>query len=120
MNLCKLYDATTVFVCFSSHSVTSDVSLVETAHAAEFFLTDGVILTGTATGRPASPKELKDLKVNCNVPVLIGSGITLENIEQYREADACIIGSYFKEDGKWQNHLDSKRLKQFLKVVKEI
>lgn len=30
----------------SSHAITSDVSLLETVHAAEFFLTDGVILTG--------------------------------------------------------------------------
>lgn len=30
----------------SSHSITGDVSLLETVHAAEFFLTDGVILTG--------------------------------------------------------------------------
>lgn len=30
----------------SSHSITNDVSLLETVHAAEFFLTDGVILTG--------------------------------------------------------------------------
>ena len=30
----------------SSHAVTSDVSLIETCHAAEFFLTDGIILTG--------------------------------------------------------------------------
>lgn len=30
----------------SSHSITNDVSLLETVHAAEFFLTDGIILTG--------------------------------------------------------------------------
>lgn len=30
----------------SSHAITSDVSLLETVHAAEFFLTDGIILTG--------------------------------------------------------------------------
>lgn len=30
----------------SSHAITSDVGLVETAHAAEFFMSDGVILTG--------------------------------------------------------------------------
>lgn len=30
----------------SSHAITNDVSLIETAHAAEFFLTDGNILTG--------------------------------------------------------------------------
>lgn len=30
----------------SSHAVTADVSLLETALAAEFFLTDGIVLTG--------------------------------------------------------------------------
>lgn len=30
----------------SSHSITQDVSLLETAKAAEFFLTDGIIITG--------------------------------------------------------------------------
>lgn len=30
----------------SSHSITGDVSLLETAHIAEFFLADGVIVTG--------------------------------------------------------------------------
>lgn len=30
----------------SSHAITGDVSLAETIHAAEFFLTDGAILTG--------------------------------------------------------------------------
>ena len=43
---------------FSSHAITSDVSVVDTALAAEFFLTDGIILTGNATGNPADPNEL--------------------------------------------------------------
>lgn len=30
----------------SSHAITADVSLLETVQAAEFFLTDGIILTG--------------------------------------------------------------------------
>lgn len=34
----------------SSHAITSDVSLLETVHAAEFFATDGVILTGNISG----------------------------------------------------------------------
>ena len=45
--------------CFSAHSITSDVDLVDTAHAAEFFLSDGVIITGTATGRPVDTQELQ-------------------------------------------------------------
>ena len=35
----------------SAHALTADVSLAETAKAAEFFLVDGVIVSGIATGR---------------------------------------------------------------------
>ncbi len=38
----------------SSHAITADVDLAETAAAAEFFLADGVIVTGTATGAPTA------------------------------------------------------------------
>lgn len=43
----------------SSHTLTSDVSIEQTAHAAEFFLSDGVIITGAATGLQADPQELR-------------------------------------------------------------
>ena len=35
----------------SAHAITADVSIAETAHAAELFLADGLIVTGLATGR---------------------------------------------------------------------
>ena len=34
----------------AAHAITADVSIAETAHAAELFLADGLIVTGTATG----------------------------------------------------------------------
>lgn len=43
----------------SSHAITSDINLEETAKAAQFFLSDGVIITGTATGDPVNPKDLQ-------------------------------------------------------------
>lgn len=43
----------------SSHALTSDVSIEETARAAEFFLSDGVIITGAATGVQANPEEFR-------------------------------------------------------------
>ena len=53
-------DAVRVFVDIkkkhSAHAITSDVDLVETAHAAEFFLADGLIVTGVATGRAADAR----------------------------------------------------------------
>ncbi len=54
-----------VYVCFpSSHALTSDVSIEETARAAEFFLSDGLIITGTATGVQADPRELRGKKLH--------------------------------------------------------
>ena len=43
---------------FSSHAITSDVSIEETAKAAEMFQSDGVIVTGTATGEPSDVGEM--------------------------------------------------------------
>jgi len=43
----------------SAHALTADISVAETASAAELFLADGVVLTGTATGLPADPGELR-------------------------------------------------------------
>lgn len=76
------------------------MSIEETAKAAEFFLSDGVILTGCATGDPASTNELNIVKKNCSTPVLIGSGVTIDNLENYLSADAFIIGSHFKKNGR--------------------
>jgi predicted TIM-barrel enzyme len=45
-------------IIHSSHAITQDVSLIETAKAATFFLTDGIIITGAATGQPAEPQEV--------------------------------------------------------------
>ena len=67
----------------SSHALTGDVDIVETAHAAEFFLSDGVIVTGIATGVEANLEELQRVKTAVNLPVLVGSGITLENVDRY-------------------------------------
>ncbi|NDD05716.1 MAG: BtpA family membrane complex biogenesis protein [Proteobacteria bacterium] len=63
----------------SSHALTADVSIAETAHAAEFFGADGVILTGSHTGATASLSELEQVKSAVHIPVWIGSGITAEN-----------------------------------------
>ncbi|XP_010583374.1 PREDICTED: uncharacterized protein F13E9.13, mitochondrial-like isoform X2 [Haliaeetus leucocephalus] len=77
----------------SAHALTADVSVAETASAAELFLADGVVLTGTATGLPADPQELKEVKHAVKIPVLIGSGVTLENVRNYLDANALIIAA---------------------------
>ena len=105
----------------SSHSITSDVDVVESAKAAEFFLSDGVVVTGAATGTEANIEEVKNVKEAINIPVLIGSGITIDNIKKYFQfADAFIVGSYFKKDGLWKNEVDVDRVKSFMQKVNKL
>lgn len=101
----------------SSHAITADVSLTETAKAAEFFLSDGIILTGISTGSAADTVELQALKTSISLPILIGSGVTKTNLEQYLSADALIIGSHFKRDGFWINSIDEERVKRFMNKI---
>ena len=104
----------------SSHSITSDVSIVETAKAAEFFQSNGIIVTGATTGDPADPDDVIKVKEATNLPVIIGSGINLNNIKKYYEAgDAFIIGSYFKQGGYWKNEIDPDRVKSLVEKIKK-
>lgn len=105
----------------SSHSITEDISLLETVKAAEFFLSDGVILTGSSTGHAANPKDLDDVYGHTKLPILIGSGVTKENIDKYLyKANGLIIGSYFKEGGDWVNDLSEERVEKFMNKVAEL
>ena len=108
----------------SSHAITQDVTLLETAFAAQFFQADGIILTGKSTGDTTDIEDLKvlhDSRQKLNLPTLIGSGVTKENIKDYISmADALIIGSYFKEDGHWKNDLSSERINDFMNNFEHI
>ncbi len=102
----------------SSHAVSADVSIPETAKAAAFFLSDGVIVTGVATGEKASIEEVKAVKSAVKIPVIIGSGIDAGNIHEYLNfADAFIVGSSLKIDGNWENHVDLNRVRELVSKV---
>ncbi|RMD49665.1 MAG: BtpA family membrane complex biogenesis protein [Ignavibacteria bacterium] len=113
----KLIDAEDILIFtdikkkHSSHNITADVDIVETAKAAEFFLSDGLIITGKSTAQEADINEIKNVYENTSLPVLIGSGITEENLENYFPyANGFIVGSYLKENSDWKNRIDSKRV----------
>lgn len=90
----------------ASHALTADVPLAETAKAAEFFLADGVIVTGAATGEPAEPADVAVVAAEVRVPVLVGSGLTAANLDLYAAAHGFIVGSSVKRGGLWSNPLD--------------
>ncbi|GBM37837.1 Uncharacterized protein F13E9.13, mitochondrial [Araneus ventricosus] len=103
----------------SSHAITSDVSLAQMAKDAGFFLSDGVIITGTETGIPPIIQDFKVVKMTSDLPVLIGSGITVSNMKHYVDADAVIVGSHFKTGGHWRGDLDTERILMFMEEVQK-
>lgn len=75
---------TCVVFFHSSHALTSDVSIEETARAAEFFLSDGVIITGAATGVQANPEEFRGTV--CVTVDLLSCNITLVRLSLVRKS----------------------------------
>ena len=102
----------------SAHAITGDITLVETAKAAEFFKADGVIITGLHTGDPPQPDDIKSVRSQVSCHVLVGSGVSAGNVHQYQPfCDAIIVGSSLKIDGKWQNPLDKERVRNFIQAA---
>jgi predicted TIM-barrel enzyme len=62
-------------------------------------------------------EDLMKAKSVTKLPVLIGSGMTAENIQNYLPlADGFIVGSCFRKDGKFLEMLEPERLRRFMDV----
>ncbi|UYV81766.1 hypothetical protein LAZ67_20002296 [Cordylochernes scorpioides] len=102
-----------------SHSLTADISLADTALAAQFFLTDGIIITGMATGDPPQEAHVREVSESCpHLPVLLGSGVTSDNIHCYPSSHGFIVGSHFKHGGHWAGDLDPNSVESFVSALK--
>jgi membrane complex biogenesis BtpA family protein len=103
-----------------SHALTGDLTILDEVKQAEFFLVDGVIVTGARTTEPPALAELRQVKKHARVPVLIGSGLTSKNLRSYFPlADGFIVGSTFRERGDFLGALDTRRLAAFMKAFKQ-
>jgi len=102
----------------SAHAITADVSLGTTAHTVEFMGADCVIVTGSVTGEAPRVVDVQEAKSHCHLPVILGSGISEDNINEfYHEADGFIVGSSFKVDGLWSNTVDASRVARFMTIL---
>jgi uncharacterized protein len=102
----------------SSHAITADVDLAETAHAAEYFLADGLIVTGTRTAVPPSLAELEAVRQASHLPLLVGSGVAEDNIRSFLAvADAVIVGSSVKQKGDWRMPVDREAVARLVDCV---
>ncbi len=96
--------------------------LADSAHDAQHRgLADALVVTGVGTGHSASVDDVRAIKKRVSIPVLVGSGVTPQNVqEMFTAADGAIIGSWLKKDGKLANPVDVNRVQQFMRVVKEV
>lgn len=99
----------------SSHAITADVDIGETAHAVEFMRGDAVIVTGAVTGDAPKRADVARVRRKTKLPVLLGSGVTAANLKQFfAEADGFIVGSEFKAGGHWSRAIDQPRVSRFM------
>ncbi|MFM7202322.1 MAG: BtpA/SgcQ family protein [Myxococcota bacterium] len=102
----------------SSHAITRDLSLEALAEGTTFCEADGLIVTGLATGHAPQASDVARVKRASPLPVLVGSGITPENVHSYAEADGLIVGSSVKVDGNWRNPVDAERVAQLRRALR--
>lgn len=107
-----------VHVKFGAHAITADRSIAEQATDAEWFDADVLIASGTRTGSPTQPREVEEVKDGTNLPVIVGSGLSADQVPAlFRIADGAIIGQWLKHDGRWWNAVDPRRVEQLMTAV---
>jgi len=88
----------------------------EAEDAVDRGLADALIVSGRATGEPASLDEVRRVKsLDLGVPVYVGSGVTAENVREVLAAsDGVIVGTALKEGGRTANPVDGDRALRFV------
>ncbi|MBV8564120.1 MAG: BtpA/SgcQ family protein [Methylobacteriaceae bacterium] len=104
-----------------AHAIVADRTVTELTRDLEFFDADVVIATGQRTGDAADIQELEEIGRATRLPVLVGSGVTIDNVPAILErADGVIIGSSLKVDGVWWEAVDRDRVTAFMCVVRDL
>ena len=110
-----------VHVKHGAHAIVADRSIAELTRDLEFFDADVVIVTGQRTGDPPSIDELREVREATPLPLVIGSGMTEDDVERLLSiADGVIIGSALKHDGVWWNPVDPQRANRFVARVRSL
>lgn len=98
-----------------------DDALVDTVERGQ---ADGIVVTGSRTGRSVDSDELAHIvgrrdELALDVPVFVGSGVTAESISSLRGvADGVIVGTGIKEAGVTTNPVDTDRVRALVDAAK--
>jgi uncharacterized protein len=98
-----------------AHAITADRSVAELTRDLAFFDADVVIATGQRTGDAATLEEIGTVRAATHLPLLVGSGVTVENVAAILEqTDGVIVASSLKHSGAWWNAVDRDRVQAFV------
>jgi uncharacterized protein len=83
---------------------------------------DALCVSGLVAGAQTDASILRRVKDAVpNTVVFANTGVRPENVaEQLGIADGAVVGTTFKFDGKFENHVDKRRVAAFMEKVKEI
>jgi len=110
-----------VHVKHGAHAIVADRSVSDQAIDVEFFDADILIGTGLRTGNPTSPREILEIKKGSELPVLVGSGINEQNLNDLLTiADGAIIGVSIKEPQKMSGVTNAIKIQKFMDAVKKL
>jgi len=80
---------------------------------------DALCVSGLTAGSQTDTSILRRVKDAVpDTPVFANTGVRLENVgEQLSITDGAVVGTTFKYDGEFENHVDEKRVKAFMDKV---
>ena len=83
---------------------------------------DGLCVSGLTAGTQTDDKILRKVRDAVpETPVFANTGVNIANVEkQLAIADGAVVGTTFKYDAVFENHVDEKRVKAFMDKVKAI
>lgn len=82
---------------------------------------DGLCVSGLTAGAATDTSTLKIVKENAgDVPVMVNTGVRPETVrESLKYADGAIVGTWFKQDGVFENDAESARVAELMEAVRE-
>ena len=109
-----------VLVKHGSHAITNDRDAGEQIFDSIWSDSDAIIITGNRTGDAVKKEEVINFKGKSQLPVLIGSGVNIDNVKNLLSVcDGCIVSSSLKKNGLWWENLDKEKVKLFVDKFNE-
>lgn len=91
----------------------------ETEDLVKRSLADGIIVSGSGTGKPVdSTKLARVMEVIGQTPVMLGSGVTIDGLKNLpKEVSGIIVGTALTSDANGVIGIDSNKVNNFMKAV---